>query len=60
MYSVLNMYLTYQKTLVHTFFCLFLKFSKAFSVSLIAMIEKLESLDNEGGRGASVLSMNKL
>ena len=51
MYSVLNMYLTYQKTLVHTFFYLFLKFSKASSVSLIAMIEKLESLDNEGGRG---------
>ena len=39
MYSVLNTlsehaFCTYQKTLIHTLFCLFLKSSKAFSVSL--------------------------
>ena len=40
MYSVLNklseyIYFTYQKTLIHRLFCLFLKLLKAFSVSLI-------------------------
>ena len=40
MYSVLNklseyIYFTYQKTLIHTLFCLFLKSLKAFILSLI-------------------------